>query len=335
MNDKVILSIIILHYKSEQFLLSLLKSLLIFSPKSIKLRAKIAKAEVIVVDNASPVPIRQRIGKFFWRNGARRRRRGKLSWLQINGHGVAVKYLQSLSNRGFAAGNNLGLKLAEGRYILFLNPDTIVPAKTLLESLEYLKKHSKVGAVSPRLELADGTLDEACHRGFPTPWRSLCHFSGLEKIFPRWRLFSGYHLGWRLSKHWPHPVEAVSGAFLMVKREAGESIGWWDEDYFFYGEDIEFCFRLWKKGWQIYYLPNIKMRHYRGVSSGIKKHSLGMSKADLKTRLQAAKSSVEAMRIFYRKHYLCKYPWPVNKLVYFALWILEKRRLARVRRFYK
>ncbi len=237
------------------------------------------------------------------------------------------KVIFNNDNLGFAKANNQGIKIAEGKYILFLNPDTIVLPETLPFMLEFMKKNPAVGVATCRVELVDGKLDEACHRGFPTPWNAFCHFSGLEKLFPHSRLFAGYYLGY-LDLNTTHEIDSCVGAFMLVPRLVGEKIGWWDEDYFWYGEDIDFCYRVKKAGFKVMFVPKVKIIHYKGASSGIKKTK---SKADFKTREKAMLASTQAMRIFYQKHYRGKYPKPIEKLVFWGINLLEKASVRKAR----
>ncbi len=330
MNEQKKLSIIILHYNADHFLFTTLASLVDFSGKLPRLKADIRPVEIIVVDNNSPTAVKKRLARYFRERGGQRLVwQGKRGW-QIDGYQLVIKYLALKKNRGFAAGNNVGVRIARGEAVLFLNPDTVVPAKTLWTAWHYLKTHPQVGAVTPRLELANGHLDEACHRGFPTPWRAFCHFSGLERLFPHSRWFAGYHLGWLLPNKRPHRIEVASGAFLLVRRQAGEAIGWWDEDYFFYGEDIEFCYQLYHHHWSVVFLPQVKIIHYRGVASGLKKHSRKLVRTSLAERIRVARASVAAMRIFYSKHYRERYPRWLGWLMTVAWWLLEKYRVWRV-----
>lgn len=171
-------------------------------------------------------------------------------------------------NIGFAAGNNAAVSCVKGTYILFLNPDTIVYPHTLSRMVAFMDATPDAGAATCRVETPTGNIDEASHRGFPTPWNAFTHFSGLEKIFPKSKVFAGYTRTWEdMTK--VHTIAAGVGAFLMVRRSAGEKIKWWDEDYFFYGEDLQFCYDLWQAGYKIYYVPDVKITH---IGGGVKRY---------------------------------------------------------------
>lgn len=283
------LSIIIVSYNTKDFLKKCLESV-VSTTKNLSY-------EVIIVDNASTDATVEEI-QSFWRS-------------QISLHKTNFKLIENRENVGFAKANNLGLKMAKGKYILFLNPDTIICPETLEIMVKFMKNHLGVGAATCRVDLTNRKLDDACHRGFPTPWNSFCYFSGLSTIFPKSKIFAGYSMGFMdLSK--PHEIDACAGAFMLVKREAGEQIGWWDEDYFFYGEDLDFCYRLKQKGWKIFYVPEVSILHYKGVSGGIKKMSKHLTTADEETKKRATKARFDAMEIFYKKHYKGKYPFLIN-----------------------
>ena len=267
------LSVIIVNFNSEKFLLECLKSIE-------KSSLPMDNFEVIVIDNAS----------------------NDNSMISVPQKFPAVKFIKLEHNIGFARANNLAIKKARGEYILILNPDTVIPSATFKTILKFLDKNPQTAVVTARLNLADGTLDDACHRGFPTPWNAFCYFSGFASLFPNSRIFNGYHLGFTdLNK--VHEIDSCVGAFMMVRKSAGTACGWFDESYFWYGEDLDFCYRVKKMGWQIIYLPQASITHYKGVSSGLKKHSLHLSSADLETKIRATRARFEVMRIFYHKHY--------------------------------
>lgn len=293
--EKTDLSIIIVNYNTKNFLRQCLKSL---DPDK----------EIIVVDNNSSDGSPVMVAKEF----------------------PQIKLIKNKENLGFAKANNIGIRKSSGRYILFLNPDTIVQKNTLKTMIKFMDENPKVGAATCRVELVDGQLDQACHRGFPTAGNAFCYFSGLGKLFPKSKIFAGYSLTY-LPLDKIHEIDAAAGAFLIVRREVGESLNWFDEDYFWYGEDLDFCYRLKQKGWQIMFVPTTKIIHYKGVASGIKKHSQQISSAKKQTRIKATKASIEVMRIFFNKHYQKKYPRFVYWLVMSGIKLLEKIRLSRIK----
>lgn len=223
-------------------------------------------------------------------------------------------YVYNNANLGFSKGNNVGIKLSKGSYVLFLNPDMEVGEGTIDGMIDFLKDHPEAGTATPAVFLDNGELDDSCHRGFPTPWRAFCHFSGLSRLFPRIPFFSGYNLTY-LNFSEVHEIDALAGSFLIVDRQLGEKLNWWDEDYFFYGEDIDFCYRIKKRGLKIYYVPEFQAVHHKGLSSGIKKVSKEKSKATRDVKIWATNQRFRAMEIFYGKHYKNKYPWFVTEVV--------------------
>lgn len=330
--NKPSLTIIILNFNAGRFLEECLTSLTKAVREDEK-KGSYSLKEIIVVDNNSTDESK----KYLEGLGAKKLYSSKPSSTKPLNHHITkpkLKVIFNDKNLGFAAGNNVGVRAALKKkpdYILFLNPDTVVFPGTLKEMVSFLESHPRVGAVSCYLELANGKLDEASHRGFPTPWRAFCHFSGLEKLFPKSRFFAGYTLGFLREKKSPHEIDSCSGSCMMVRREVGEKVGWWDEDYFFYGEDLDFCYRIKKAGWRIFFLPQVKIIHYRGVTSGILKHSEKISRAKKETRIRAARASTEAMRIFYRKHYLNSSSFLTRALVLGGIKLLEFYRVLRVK----
>jgi GT2 family glycosyltransferase len=146
---------------------------------------------------------------------------------------------------------------------------------------------------------------------------------GLAKIFGKTKLFGGYNLEY-LDLAKTHQIDALAGAFMLVRKKAGEEAGWWDEDYFFYGEDLDFCLMLEQNGWKIYYVPEYSALHYKGVSGGIKRVSKDITTADEQTRIKSQKERFRAMRLFYQKHYEQKYPWLITRLVYSGISLKQK-----------
>lgn len=309
MIKNVDLSIIIVNFNTKDFLRECLFSI----DKSLQ-KSKL-RFEVIIVDNGSSdgsvgiikKSIEEHSHKFL---------------------GLTLRLIENQTNLGFSRANNQGIKVAKGKYILLLNADTLVPKETLPFMVDFMEKNKEVGVATCRVELLSGELDDACHRGFPTPWNALCHFLGLGRLFPQSNFFNGYHLGYQnLNKI--HEIDACVGAFFMMRRKAGEEVNWLDEDYFWYGEDLDFCFRVKKRGWDIIFVPDVKIIHHKGMASGIKKNSSSISKAGRKTRILATNSRFDVMKIFYNKHYQTKYSRLLRWLVFGA--IETKRKIALLR----
>ena len=296
------LSIIIASYNTSKLLLNCIRSI-VETVKKINY-------EILVVDNASTddtvIRLRQGFGG-----------QGKIKNLKI---------IENKENFGFSKANNIGVKNSKGMYVLFLNPDTLIYENTLDAMVEFMDIQKDAGASTCFLELTNGKLDDAAHRGFPTPWRSFSHFSYLSKVFPKVKFLSGYNMTY-LDMNKVHEIDACAGAFMLVRRKAGEELNWWDEDYFWYGEDLDFCFRLKLKGWKIYFVPKYKTLHYKGASGGIKKISKHLSSADKQTQDKAINSRFMAMKIFYDKHYKKAYPFLISNLVLLGInsrWFITK-----------
>jgi GT2 family glycosyltransferase len=261
--------------------------------------------EIIIVDNAST-------------DGTADQFRVQNSELRIKN----LTFIQNKENLGFSKANNIGVKKATGRYILFLNPDMVLHEGTLPGMVEFMDKEKQAGAATCKVILTNGKMDDSCHRGFPTPWNAFCHFSGIAKFFGNTKTFGGYNLGF-MNLSIAHEIDALAGSFMLTRREAGEGAKWWDEDYFFYGEDLDFCYMLKQNGWKIYYVPEFTALHYKGVAGGIKNVSKHITTANKETKARATKARFNAMRIFYKKHYEDKYPWIITRLVYAGIALKE------------
>ena len=295
---KPILSIVIVSYNSVKFLENCLKSILKSGLKN--------NYEIIVVDNASSDGTSSLMAAKFKK----------------------IKYIPNRVNLGFAKANNLGIAGSSGKYVLILNPDTIVPPRTFSFLIDFMENNPAAGVSTCLVELQNGKIDDACHRGFPTPWNAFCHFTFLSRLFPGSLFFNGYHLGYRnLEKI--HQIDSCSGAFMMIRRNVGEKLGWFDEDYFWYGEDLDFCYRTKKTGFRIYFIPDVKVIHYKGISSGIKKHSRHLSTADKKIRIASTRARFEVMRIFYRKHFTGRQKKLLTFVIFGIIFILEKINLLK------
>ncbi|MAU01906.1 MAG: glycosyl transferase family 2 [Anaerolineaceae bacterium] len=284
-NAALDLSIVIVNYNTRQLLDDCLASLLAAEQPS-------GGVEIIVVDNASSDGSQALVGDKY----------------------PSVQLVASEVNRGFSAANNLGVAVANGRNILFLNSDTRVEPDALVEPLAYLEQHPEVGALTVRLIYPNGERDPDNHRGFPTPWNAICHFSGLSKLLPDNPRFNGYFQSYKNMVE-THPVDVIAGSYMLMPMALCRELDGWDETYFFYGEDIDFCYRIRQAGYQIIYFPHVQVLHYKGASSGLRKESAEIARPPKETRVKVAKESVRAMKIFYRKFYRQQYPWIVTAVV--------------------
>lgn len=286
------LSVVILNYNSGDFLSRCL-SFLDKNEKEVKL-------DIWVVDNVSSDDSIEKAKKVY----------------------PQAHYILNKENLGFSRGNNIALAQVKSEYVLILNPDTEVLPGTLKYMVDYMESHPEVGASSCRVELADGSLDLASHRGFPTPWAAFLYY-----ILKDDRL---YHLsGQDLSKD--HEVDGITGAFFFTRKTVLDKVGLFDEDYFMYAEDLDLCYRIKKAGYKIMYLPEVKIVHYKGVASGIKSHSQSITTASKDSKIKAFNAFYETMKIFYRKNLASHYPFFINWLVYLGInlkWTLAKRKLS-------
>lgn len=221
--------------------------------------------------------------------------------------------LDNKDNIGFARGNNAARKVARGKYILFLNSDTIVYEGTLKASVEFLKEHPDVGAMTCKLVMANGQLDKDARRSFPTPWVSLTHLVlKLDKFFPKSRLFAKYWYGY-IDEDEIHEVDALQGAFFLAPKKVLDAVKWFSEDYFLDGEDIDLCWKIRAKDYKIYYYPKVSILHLKGASKG--KNVTTKKKVPLASRLKFRMASVNSMEIFYKKFLWKRYPLALNLVV--------------------
>ena len=228
-------------------------------------------------------------------------------------------------NGGYAYANNIGLRTAgladsqaaepAARYYLLLNPDTILPANALQQMVALMDANPDVGVAGPKLVRQDGSLDKACRRSFPSPTVSLYHFSGLGKLFPSSAVFAKYNLSY-LDPDQETEVDAVVGAFMMMRADALQQVGLLDEAFFMYGEDIDLCFRAKQRGWRVIYYPQVTVQHIKGAASR-------------KASARATRAFYEAMRIFHHKHYRSSTPVVVNALVEIGITLMQARALLR------
>ncbi len=239
-----------------------------------------------------------------------------------------VMLLTNEQNVGFATANNQGARASNGRYLLFLNSDTRVNPNALVQPLQYLQENPHVGALTVRLIYPNGQRDPDNHRGFPTPWNAFCHFSGLGRLFPRTPRFNGYFQSYADFSQ-THAVDVIAGSYLMMPADLFWRIGGWDETYFFYGEDIDLCYRIRQTGAAIIYYPHVEVLHYKGASSGLRKESVDIAHPPRETRIRVARESVRAMKLFYRKFYSQQYPRWITGLVLIGIELRGRLRILR------
>ncbi len=267
------LSIIIVNYNVKAFLQNCLLS--------IKKATEKISTEIIVIDNASDDGSVELVKKNF----------------------PEVNLIEAKQNLGFSKANNLGLKISRGKYICLINPDTIVEEDTFLEMINFMDMHPEVGLAGCKILNPDGTFQLACRRSFPTPWVAFTKIVGLSKLFPQSKLFARYNLTY-LDENKSYEVDAVSGSFMFLRREIYDKIGGLDETFFMYGEDLDFCFRVKKAGYKVYYVHSTKIIHFKGESTK-------------RSNIDELKHFYDAMRLFVRKHFSSS--WIVEALLRFAI----------------
>jgi GT2 family glycosyltransferase len=232
----VTLSIIIVNYNVRQLLEGCLRSVL-------KATTNI-DAEVIIVDNASTDNSIDHLKPLF----------------------PSFRFMPNEINEGFARANNKALSVCKGEYVLFLNPDTLIPEDCLEKCLAFFHTHADAGAIGVRMVNGIGQYLKESKRGFPSPSASFWKLTGVTKMFPRSRLLAAYYMG-NLDENRSHKVEVLSGAFMMVKKEVLDKTGGFDERFFMYAEDIDLSYRILKAGYQNYYYADTTIIHFKGSST--------------------------------------------------------------------
>ena len=222
------LSIIILNYNTKELLSDCLKS--------VKEHMNEVPMEVIVSDNSSTDGSQIMIKKNF-------------PW---------VKFIEG-ENEGFSKGNNRAKPYVKGKMVLFLNPDTIVYKDVFAKTVRYLEEHPKVGAVTCKLVLSDGSMDKDIRRKFPTP-----RISFNKLVLGKTREYYYEYI----PESATHEVEAIQGAFFLSYKKLLDKVGWFDERYFFDGEDVDLCYQIHKAGYSLVYYPDVHITHLKGVTKG-------------------------------------------------------------------
>jgi len=226
------ISVIIVAWNAKHYLELCLESLAEAPPRR--------SMEVIVVDNASADATAEMVEARF----------------------PDVKLIRSNENLGFAKGNNVAIRQCQGRYVALVNPDVIVFPGCLDALADFLDQNPKVGNVGPRVFNPDMTQQSTCRR-FPTLWNNFCSATGLATAFKNSRFFAGEHMFY-FSHDQTLPVEVLVGCFSMIRCETFDQVGLLDENLFMYGDDVDWCRRCWKAGWQVVFFPGARAIHDRG-----------------------------------------------------------------------
>lgn len=291
------LAIIIVNYKTKDLLRDCLRS--IYDSKGN------FRFDVCVVDNAS----------------------GDDSVMMVQNEFPQVTVIEQAVNQGYAFANNLALRHVGFQdksgtetenvpdFALLLNPDTLLPPHALVDMIAFLEARPDCGAAGSKLVRADGSLDKACRRSFPTPEVSFWRLTGLSFLFPKHRRFGRYNLTY-IDENETIEVDSVVGAFMMMRGAALLEAGLLDEDFFMYGEDLDLAYRIKASGWKIWYNAEVTVLHYKGASS--KQRSS-----------QSIINFYDAMRIFHQKHYADSLASPLNWLINGGIWALCQINLAR------
>jgi GT2 family glycosyltransferase len=220
----------------------------------------------------------------------------------------AVQFIGNEGNAGYTRPMNQALRLARGRYLVQLNPDTLILPNALDQLVGFMDSNIEVGICSPKVLNRDHTLQKSCRRGEPRPWAMVSYFLGLSTLFPRSRFFGGYHLNY-MDENAIHEVAGVSGSCMLIRREVIDQIGYLDERFFAYQEDADFCYRARQAGWRIYYMPQAQIIHYGGQGG---------------SRVEPYRSIVEWHKsywLYYRKHLAKDYFFFFNWIYYFLMFL--------------
>nr|WP_321356135.1 glycosyltransferase [uncultured Draconibacterium sp.] len=286
------ISIVIVNYNVKHFLEQCLHS--------VEKALQNVQGEVFVVDNNSVDGSAQLINEKF----------------------PNVTFIQNTENVGFSRANNQAIQQAKGKYVLLLNPDTVVEEDTLKKVLSFMEAHPDAGGLGVKMIDGKGVFLPESKRGLPTPWIAFYKMFGLSRLFPKSRRFGKYHLSY-LDKDQVHEIDVLAGAFMLLRKSALDKVGLLDETFFMYGEDIDLSYRIQKAGYKNYYYPETTIIHYKGEST--KKGSLNYVKV-----------FYNAMVIFARKHFsgskASVFALLINLAIYFRAMLSASKRV--LQKFY-
>lgn len=217
-----------------------------------------------------------------------------------------VKFIANEGNTGFAKACNKGLEYANGEYILFLNPDTIVPEDCFEKCISFFETHVDCGAIGVKMVDGSGQFLKESKRSFPSPLTSMYKLFGLSLLFPKSKTFSRYHLG-HLDKDNDHEVDVLAGAFMMIRKKVLDEVGSFDETFFMYGEDVDLSYRIQKAGYKNYYFAGTTIIHFKGESTR-------------RGSLNYVKMFYKAMSVFVHKHYGGAKAGIFSASIHLAIW---------------
>lgn len=224
------------------------------------------------------------------------------------GADTRLQVIENRKNLGFACASNIALKQAQGEYILLLNPDAVIKPDTLARMLEVITVSPEAGMAGCLVRNPDGTEQAGCRRSIPTPWRSVMRVLHLNMLIPGHPRFRTFLLHQEPLPDRPTSVEAISGAFMLVRRQALEQVGLLDEEYFLHCEDLDWCMRFRQAGWEILFVPDAEALHYKGGCSGGRRVLVEWHKH-------------KGMIRFYRKFFRHQYPLVLMPFIIVAVWI--------------
>ncbi len=259
MGSKVDITVVIVNYNVRDFLLRCLNS--------VRQAQKDLDIEIIVVDNNSSDGSIEYLKPIF----------------------PEVEFIRQDKNVGFGEANNIGINKAQGKYVLILNPDTLLEEETLVKMYDFMEENHDIGVAGCKILNPDGTFQLSCRRGFPTPWAAFSRLFGLQKLFPKSKLFAKYNHTYRDINE-TYEIDAVSGSFMFCRKDALNEVHGFDTDFFMYGEDLDLCYRISQKGYRIVYYHETSIIHFLGESTR-------------RSSINKLKHFYTAMDIFARKHF--------------------------------
>ncbi len=218
-----------------------------------------------------------------------------------------INLIPNADNVGFARANNMAIEKTKADYVLLLNPDTLICTQAIEKVLKYMDQKPETGISGCKVLNEDGSIQLACRRSIPTPKVAFFRLTGLSKLFPNSKLMAKYNLTY-LDAGQPHEVDAVSGAFLMIRNKVIDEIGNLDDNFFMYGEELDWCLRAKKAGWAVMYYPYAQIIHYKGECS----------------KTNSRKASFEfyrSMYLFHKKHFADKYNPVINSIIYVGIFL--------------